>query len=77
MPHKSRKNAPLSLEQKEENTALSRIRVVVENSIAKMKSFFVLRIENRMKMKAKLDEAFEICAALANFKTKMLLTVSH
>lgn len=63
----------LTAEQKAENTVLARLRVVVENTIAKMKSFFVLRIENRMKKKSYLDDALDLCASLANFKTDMRL----
>ena len=72
LPHKATKNKPLTAEQKNENTAQARIRVVVENAIAKIKSFFIFRVENRMKYKKKLDDAFEICASLANFKSKLL-----
>jgi hypothetical protein len=72
IPHKASKNHSLTPEEKAANTALARLRVVVENAVAKIKSFFVLRIENRMKKKQKLDEAFEICAGLANFKTCFL-----
>ncbi len=74
LPHKATKKRPLTAEQKAENTAQATIRVVVENAIAKIKSFFVCRVENRMKIKAKLDDAFEICASLANLKTKLLIT---
>ena len=70
IPHKATKNYPLTARQKEENTELSRLRVVVENAIAKIKSFFIMRIENRMKIKNKLNDAFHICAALANFKSR-------
>ena len=69
IPHKKPRGLPLTDQQKEENIALSRLRVVIENAFAKMKSFFVLRIENRMKNKQRLDEAMELCAGLANFKT--------
>ncbi len=69
IPHKASKNAPLTSEQKVENKQMARLRVVVENAIAKIKSFFVLRVENRMKQKRKLDQAFEICIGLANFKS--------
>jgi len=72
LPHKASKNKPLTAEQKNENTAQARIRIVVENAIAKIKSFFIFRIENRMKRKEKLDDAFEICASLVNFKAKSL-----
>ena len=69
IPRKASKKQPLTPEQKQQNKALARRRVVVENAIAKLKSFFVLRVENRMKQKEKLADAFEICAGLANFKT--------
>lgn len=72
IPYKASKNRPLTPEEKAKNSAFARLRVVVENALAKIKSFFVLRIENRMKLKRKLDEAFEICAGLANFKTSLL-----
>ena len=74
IPLKATKNKPLTPEQKAENKKLAQLRVVVENTIAKMKSFFVLRIENRMKHKQKLNESFEICASLANFKTSFLIS---
>jgi hypothetical protein len=52
IPHKGSKKQPLSEIQKDENCtylpvrqAGSRIRVGIENVFAKIKSFFVLRIE--------------------------------
>jgi len=79
IPHKSSKNTPLNAQQQKENQALARLRVVVEHAIAKIKAFFILRIENRMKIKQKLDDAFMICAGLANLKSKLLnsLTASR
>lgn len=73
IPHKASKHHPLSEEQKRENRILAARRVVVENAIAKLKVFFVLRIENRMKRKEKLSDAFDICTLLANFKNKPLI----
>lgn len=73
LPHKASKNKPLTEEQKAENTAQAKIRIVIENAIAKVKSFFIFRVENRMKLKEKLDSAFEICASLANLKNKSLI----
>jgi hypothetical protein len=70
IPHKASKNHPLSIEQKAENCILSSIRVVIENTIAMLKRYFILRIQNRMKLKNKLDDAVEICANLWNFKRK-------
>jgi hypothetical protein len=62
----------LTEEQKRENRILAALRVVVENAIAKLKAFFILRIENRMKRKEKLADAFDICTLLVNFKNKSL-----
>ena len=72
IPHKASKNHPLTQEQKCENTKLAALRIVVENAIAKLKAFFILRIENRMRHKDKLADAFHICTLLANFKNKPL-----
>ena len=73
IPHKASKNPPLTQEQKCENRILAALRVVVENAIAKIKAFFILRIENRMKRKDKLADAFDICTLIANFKNKLLI----
>lgn len=76
LPQKASKNHPLTQQQKDDNTKLARIRVVVENAIAKTKAFFVLRIENRMKKKCRLNEVVGLCAGLANFKTSMSLKIT-
>ena len=76
IPHKKPPKQELSEEKKAENTLLSRQRVVIENTFAKLKSFFVLRIENRMRNKQRLDEAFELCASLANFKMFKALIIT-
>lgn len=68
IPHKKPRNKLLTQEQKDENTALSRIRVIVENAIAGLKRYYILRHENRIKLRNKLSEAVELCAALWNFK---------
>ena len=70
-PTKARKNYPLTPTQRACNTALASVRVRVEHAIAKAKVFFCLRIENRLKQKAKLDEAIAICAGIATFKSKL------
>lgn len=77
VPHKAARNRPLSAEQKQENTSQARIRAVVENAIAKIKSFFVLRVENRMRIKERLNEVVAICAGLANLKTEKLLKINQ
>ncbi|MEJ7660572.1 MAG: transposase family protein [Hymenobacter sp.] len=68
IPFKARKNHPLTAFQKAVNQCLASVRVAVENSIAQLKAFFVLRIENRMRKKEKLADAFSLCAELACFK---------
>lgn len=72
IPFKASKNRPLTKLQKAINYLYSYVRVAVENTIAKAKAFFILRIENRMRIKSKLDDAFQLCAAVANFKTANL-----
>ena len=70
IPHKKKKNQKLSEEQKNENCTISRFRVGIENTIAMIKRFFILRIENRMHCKEKLDLAVELCACAWNFYKK-------
>lgn len=72
IPHKNYRKRPLTDHQKAENTERSRLRVVVENVFAKMKSFFVLRTKNRMKDKSRLQEAVGDCALLSNFKLMII-----
>lgn len=72
IPYKASKNHPLTTMQKISNRLFAHVRIVVENALAKVKSFFILRIENRMRQKAKLTDSFQLCAALANFKTAAL-----
>ena len=42
MPYKGRRTQPLTPEQKLHNATLSRIRIVVENTLAEMKHFRIL-----------------------------------
>lgn len=68
IPHKKSRNKLLTQAQKDENKALSRVRVIVENAIAALKRYYILRHESRIKLRNKLSEAVELCAALWNFK---------
>jgi hypothetical protein len=68
IPFKKPKNGELTEDEKLTNQCFARFRVVVENAIAKIKSFFILRTKNRMQIKSKLNDAFLNCTALANFK---------
>ena len=72
VPYKATRNHPLTKGQKAINAVLASYRVCIENSIARMKAYFVLRIENRMRNKSKLQEAMHLCADLANFKNRCL-----
>lgn len=69
IPFKGSKNKPLNDEQIATNRQYSGVRIGVEHAIGRMKSYFALRIENRMRIGEKLSDAFQICAMLANFKT--------
>ena len=71
IPYKASKNHPLTPFERAANQALAHYRVAVENVIAGLKAFFVLRIENRMRKKEKLTQAFALCAELAHFKRKV------
>jgi len=68
MPKKSSKNHPLNSEEKEYNSTISSVRVKVEHAIANLKTFFILRIQNRMRKIDRLDLALELCTHLANFR---------
>ena len=73
IPHKNTKLRPLTDSQKEENRQQASTRVKVENAIAKVKTYFILRIKNRMKKIQTLHDAFNICTLLANFKSNHLI----
>ena len=68
IPFKARKNYPLTTFKKAINQCLAAVRVAVENSIAQLKALFMWGIENRMRKKEKLVDAFSSCAELAYFK---------
>lgn len=72
IPYKASKNRPLTEAQKKVNSIYASIRVRAENTIAKLKSFFVLRIENRMTIKPKLNKCFHLCSMLAIIKVNSL-----
>lgn len=72
IPYKASKNHPLNPFERAANQALAHYRVAVENVIAGIKAFFILRIENRMRKKEKLVQAFTLCAELAYFKNVTL-----
>lgn len=73
-PKKSRKNPDTKLtpEQKEENTAMSRVRVAVENAIGGMKRFNIVTHIFRNRKPNFVDMTALICAGLWNWKLKCL-----
>jgi DDE superfamily endonuclease/Helix-turn-helix of DDE superfamily endonuclease len=74
MPHKKPRGTDLTEKQKEENCNISRFRVLIENTIAMIKRYFIARIENRMHDKQNLDEAILLCADLWNFKKRIVIS---
>lgn len=74
LPFKASRHHPLDDTQKECNRIISSVRVRVEHAIANLKAFFILRHKNRMRIETKLDEAFPVCASLANFRLNRLQT---
>lgn len=71
-PRKSKKNpnTALSEESKIHNKKISKVRIYVENAIARMKKFNVLNHKFRNKSIGFADEMMELCAGIANFKIK-------
>lgn len=67
-PNKKPKGGQLSDFRKAENKILSKIRIVVENALAGVKSFFICRNRNRFHYYQKTHEAFIIAVGLHNFK---------
>jgi hypothetical protein len=68
MPNKKPKGKELSEISKRENKFLSSIRVIVENALAGVKSFFICRTKNRFHYQEKTHEAFNLAVGLHNFK---------
>ncbi len=66
--HKKPKNKELTKQQKLHNQHVSKVRVVVEHAIGGMKRYFILRHENRIRLRNKISDAVEMCASLWNFK---------
>jgi hypothetical protein len=66
-PYKASKNKSLDKEEKEYNTALSRIRVKVENIIGDIKTFRILSDRYRNKRK-RYNIKFNIIAGIVNLK---------
>ena len=69
-PRKSKSNPEpqLSQEQKDYNKAVSKERVIVENSISGMKRYYSISNKIRTRNEKYLNNTILICAALWNFR---------
>lgn len=68
IPHKKPKGQELTAQQKEENKAQSKRRIVIENAFAGMKRYYILKHKCRLRTWSKINDAIELCAGLWNFK---------
>jgi len=67
IPHKKPKGKELTKSQKEENAALSKVRVIVENIIGDIKTFRIMSYRYRNK-RIRFNEKFRIIAGIVNVK---------
>lgn len=67
LPVKKKKGEPLGRAEKKYNKKLSRERVIVEHSIARLKKFGIMGDKFRNKIKG-YDDAFSIVSGLVNFR---------
>ena len=72
VPYKTTKARPLDQEEKNDNRALSRIRVRVENIIGDIKTFKILSDRYRNK-RNRHNIKFKIVAGIVNLKTRFAL----
>jgi len=74
-PRKSKRNPTPSLtkKQKQENQLMSRIRVAIEHAIGGMKSFRILTIKFRNRLKNFANEAILLTAGLWNLKNSFVI----
>lgn len=67
LSYKATKNKPLDQEEKQYNTALSRVRIIVENIIGDIKTFKILSDRYRNKRR-RYNIKFQIIAGIINLK---------
>ena len=65
---RGRRNHPLTKRQKQENKRLSKIRIVVEHAIRRIKVFRRIGETTMFRAKGKLDQALNAAINLANYK---------
>lgn len=68
-PKKKPRGGELSLEEKEANRELSRVRVVIEHLISGAKRIRIVKEEMRLKVENVTDDLMEIACGLHNFRT--------
>lgn len=67
IPCKRSKKKELSTEQKEQNRAISRVRIKVEHSIAGMKRYRILSDRLRIRSVVRYNQIAGICAGIWNY----------
>jgi DDE superfamily endonuclease len=67
IPNKRSKKKELSLEQKEQNRSVSKIRIKVEHSIGGMKRYRILSDRLRLRNLTRYNQIAGICAGIWNF----------
>lgn len=69
-PRKSKKNpdTQLSVEEKEQNRAVSRERIFVEHAIGRMKKYRILKNRCRIKSMELKNQVIGVCAGLSNYQ---------
>lgn len=70
-PVKKSKGKALSVEDKEFNREISRIRVRVEHAIGSAKFMRIVKDECRLRANSFVDRIFATCAALHNLRIKI------
>jgi hypothetical protein len=72
IPPKKQKKKELGVEEKKIRKLYAKLRVVVENMLAGVKSFFINRTKQRFQKQKKSWEAFQITCSLYSLKQKLL-----
>jgi hypothetical protein len=70
-PVKKSKGKELTIQQKENNTEISRVRVRVEHAIGSVKFMRIVKNECRLRANSFVERIFATCAALHNLRIKM------
>ena len=71
IPHKKPKNGSLSLEQRQENTVISQLRIRVEHAISRVKRFRAVADIYRNHCNAWADKFILLAAGLSNYHLRL------